>query len=666
MAAERKRLFITNGSLLQEKLISSSNGRYYPFHNFSIEELEKATNNYAPHCFLSYNLLGTWYKGSLDGRVLSICIPRYPNVQASRNQIINEIVNDVAIAAQLSRQRNFLRLIGCCLETPVPLLVYESVKRGNVSEQIHVTGEFHSQPMTWKCRLKIAREIAHAVSYLHTAFSRPIVHRGINPLNIFLDDYNVAKLSNFSQSLYICEDEIIKTDRIIGTLGYLPPEYLEHGEITEKFDVYSFGTLLLELLTGRRPYNLIARRAGYFRFWMNRMEGHFAGNCLKYHVQCHSINEVVDYRILAGGGINEQQQWQAAVELALKCLETSKDKRPAMEEVTKILWQIERSLATFPERHSSVYDDGRIFMEEMIASYEGRCHVLQSFSGEELKKMTNNYHPDYIFCCSNIGIWYEGNTENGNISMYKISNVNWCEHVKNEFKFAAELSSHKNVLKLLGYCLETSIPTLVYESTGNGTLFDEIHFHPAPFSFHIRLVIARQIADLVAYLHTELSIPIISKNIKSANIFLDKHHIPKLSNFSQSVQIIDGEAFPTNQIEGTKGYMSPEYITEGIVTQEFDVYNFGVLLFELLIGLRLFDLFHLVDKEGGLLLDHLQNFVKWHSINEVVDPKIPKNEEGHDEQQKWEVVLELAFRCMVTAKEERPKMVEVATELNKL
>ncbi|XP_052308956.1 non-functional pseudokinase ZED1 isoform X3 [Populus trichocarpa] len=544
MAAERKRLFITNGSLLQEKLISSSNGRYYPFHNFSIEELEKATNNYAPHCFLSYNLLGTWYKGSLDGRVLSICIPRYPNVQASRNQIINEIVNDVAIAAQLSRQRNFLRLIGCCLETPVPLLVYESVKRGNVSEQIHVTGEFHSQPMTWKCRLKIAREIAHAVSYLHTAFSRPIVHRG--------------------------------------------------------------------------------------------------------------------------GGINEQQQWQAAVELALKCLETSKDKRPAMEEVTKILWQIERSLATFPERHSSVYDDGRIFMEEMIASYEGRCHVLQSFSGEELKKMTNNYHPDYIFCCSNIGIWYKGNTENGNISMYKISNVNWCEHVKNEFKFAAELSSHKNVLKLLGYCLETSIPTLVYESTGNGTLFDEIHFHPAPFSFHIRLVIARQIADLVAYLHTELSIPIISKNIKSANIFLDKHHIPKLSNFSQSVQIIDGEAFPTNQIEGTKGYMSPEYITEGIVTQEFDVYNFGVLLFELLIGLRLFDLFHLVDKEGGLLLDHLQNFVKWHSINEVVDPKIPKNEEGHDEQQKWEVVLELAFRCMVTAKEERPKMVEVATELNKL
>ncbi|KAJ6996441.1 non-functional pseudokinase ZED1 isoform X2 [Populus alba] len=567
MAADRKRLFITNGSLLQEKLISSSNGRYYPFHNFSIEELEKATNNYAPHCFLSYNLLGTWYKGSLDGRVLSICIPRYPNVHASRNQIINEIVNDVAIAAQLSRQRNFLRLIGCCLETPVPLLVYESVKRGNVSEQIHVTGEFHSQPMTWKCRLKIAREIAHAVSYLHTAFSRPIVHRG---------------------------------------------------------------------------------------------------NCLKYHVQCHSINEVVDYRILPGGGVNEQQQWQAAVELALKCLETSKDKRPAMEEVTKILWQIERSLATFPERHSSVYDDGRIFMEEMIASYEGRCHVLQSFSGEELKKMTNNYHPDYIFCCSNIGIWYKGNTENGNISIYKISNVNWCEHVKNEFKFAAELSSHKNVLKLLGYCLETSIPTLVYESTGNGTLFDEIHFHPAPLSFHSRLVIARQIADLVAYLHTALSTPIISKNIKSANVFLDKHHIPKLSNFSQSVQIIDGEAFPTNQIEGTKGYMSPEYITEGIVTQEFDVYNFGVLLFELLIGLRLFDLFHLVDKEGGLLLDHLQNFIKWHSINEVVDPKIPKNEVGHDEQQKWEVVLELAFRCMVTAKEERPKMVEVATELNKL
>ncbi|KAF9681818.1 hypothetical protein SADUNF_Sadunf05G0042100 [Salix dunnii] len=179
------------------------------------------------------------------------------------------------------------------------------------------------------------------------------------------------------------------------------------------------------------------------------------------------------------------------------------------------------------------------YMEALIASYEGRCHVLRSFSGEELQMMTNTCHPDYIFCCSNFGIWYNGHRENGN-----------------EFKIPAELSSHENVLKLVGYCLETSIPTLVYESTGNGALFDEIHFHPATLSFHCR--------------------------------------------------------------------------------------------------------------QGGLLLDHHHNFVKWHSINEVVDPQILKNKEGHDEQQKWEVVVELAFRCMVTAKEDMPKMVEAATELNKL
>ncbi|KAJ6682702.1 WALL-ASSOCIATED RECEPTOR KINASE-LIKE 21 [Salix koriyanagi] len=84
--------------------------------------------------------------------------------------------------------------------------------------------------------------------------------------------------------------------------------------------------------------------------------------------------------------------------------------------------------------------------------------------------MTNNYHPDYNFCCSNFGIWYKGHAENGN-----------------EFEIAAELSSHENVLKLIGYCPETSIPALVYESTGNRALFDEIHFHPAPLSFRRRV-----------------------------------------------------------------------------------------------------------------------------------------------------------------------------------
>ncbi|KAJ6353761.1 hypothetical protein OIU76_002725 [Salix suchowensis] len=109
------------------------------------------------------------------------------------------------------------------------------------------------------------------------------------------------------------------------------------------------------------------------------------------------------------------------------------------------------------------------YMEAVIASYQGRCHVLRISLA---KSMTNNYHPDYNFCCSNFGIWYKGHTGNGN-----------------EFKIAAELSSHENVLKLIGYCLETSIPALAYESTGNRALFDEIHFHPAPLSFRRRGIV---------------------------------------------------------------------------------------------------------------------------------------------------------------------------------
>ncbi|KAM3709068.1 hypothetical protein ACB098_02G145700 [Castanea mollissima] len=131
-------------------------------------------------------------------------------------------------------------VIGCCLETQNPILVYESAANGSLGDRLYVSGhdgEQQREPMTWQSKLKIVREIAHAIAYLHTAFSRPIIHRNIQPENIFLDQNDVAKLTEFSLSISIPEGE---TQAVVDYLGGT-------AELTEKVDVYSFGSFLLEL-----------------------------------------------------------------------------------------------------------------------------------------------------------------------------------------------------------------------------------------------------------------------------------------------------------------------------------------------------------------------------------------------------------------------------------
>ncbi|KAJ9160379.1 hypothetical protein P3X46_025786 [Hevea brasiliensis] len=469
---------------------------------------------------------------------------------------------------------------GCCLESPVPISVYEYVKNAILLELIRISSETGHLHVTWK--------------------SRTIVHANVHSSNISLDEDNNAKLFNFSSSISIHESETLETP-IRWTCGYMSPEFFTPSEVTEKIDVYSFGALLLEILA-------------------------------------------------EGRGNNEQQQWQALLELALKCLETNKEQRPTMVEVTKQLTKIERASTTVREKEVP----GRMLMEEFIASCDPHSIVsLSSFSAEEIRNAVDDYNPSHIFSCNDLGIWYKGHMGNLIISVYKVCNMNWLDHVKNEFRISIQLSSHKNVLKLLGYCLETPVPTLMYESAG-ATLLDLIPWY-SPTPLRIKLKIARKIAKEVAYLHTALPLPLIHRNITSANIFLDERQVPKLCNFSQSISIHEGETLTVDPVDGTNRYMPPEYVKEGVITEKVDVYSFGVLLFDILLrsagnGIQLFE----NKDEYGCFLDH-------HVMRDIAE----RHEEESDEQ-KVEAVVKLAFKCMETEKDERPVMREIARELKQI
>ncbi|KAL7231858.1 hypothetical protein ACSBR2_009979 [Camellia fascicularis] len=110
-----------------------------------------------------------------------------------------------------------------------------------------------SSSLTWKSRLKITNDIAYAIIYMHTVFSAPIIYRDLEPNNIIINQSSVAELLDFSVSISIPPGETQVEDKVVGTVGFIDPEYMSTGFLTEKSDVYSFGVILLELLTGKKP-----------------------------------------------------------------------------------------------------------------------------------------------------------------------------------------------------------------------------------------------------------------------------------------------------------------------------------------------------------------------------------------------------------------------------
>ncbi|XP_041017103.1 non-functional pseudokinase ZED1-like [Juglans microcarpa x Juglans regia] len=253
----KRRLFLDYGSKVLEELVATCNGKHTPIRNFSHEELKLATDNFDGRRVLhDHRMDPIWYKGSLDDRTISI--------KYEKDMIEHAVVIEIAISAKVSAHKNVLKLVGCCHETQPPTLAYESAD-GILADRIYVIKDDGTrkecQPIAWQSRLKIAREIAHAVSYLHNAFSRPIIHRDIKLENILLNQHDVPKLTGFWLSISIPEGETFVEDGVRGTIGYMIcPSYFATGRVTEKTDVYSFGMLLLEL-TAQRP--LVNRRATF-------------------------------------------------------------------------------------------------------------------------------------------------------------------------------------------------------------------------------------------------------------------------------------------------------------------------------------------------------------------------------------------------------------------
>ncbi|KAJ6763583.1 PROTEIN KINASE putative-RELATED [Salix purpurea] len=159
---------------------------------FSAIELEKAMNNYDPLETADHRFRYKLYEGFLQGKPVSVKKFKDDDEQ------YEYCFNDIVYASKMSVQKRFVKLLGCCLETRIPILVFEYVGEWTLSDCLWGSEEARCRPLLWIPRSKIAMDMANAAVFPHVAFARPIVFRNIKPWNILLDDNHEAKLSDFS------------------------------------------------------------------------------------------------------------------------------------------------------------------------------------------------------------------------------------------------------------------------------------------------------------------------------------------------------------------------------------------------------------------------------------------------------------------------------------
>ncbi|CAA3020331.1 wall-associated receptor kinase 2-like [Olea europaea subsp. europaea] len=573
----------------------------------------------------------------------------------SDGYLIKRFINEVDIVSQV-KHRNVVKLMGCCLETKFPLLVYEFIP--NYTLLWHIHNRSLDYRFSWEMRIKIAAEIAWAVAYLHSATLTPIVHRDIKSSKILLDHTYTAKLIGFGVSRLFALGQSELTTLLDGTIGYLDPEYFQTTHLSDKSDVYGFGVVLAELITGRRPFS-----------YDEPYESRNLATCFVSAIQEDRLLQILDENLVEGDLI----QLKRVAELTERCLRVKSKERPSMKEVAIELEAL-RSVENHQLRdedfnHREIMEKlfhpatpsningGYLLQHKKLGDYSAN-EKIRIFTVEDLQRATNNYDEGNIIDRGRYGTIYKGILPDYGVVAIKKSIKIYQQQIEkyiNELEIASQIN-HQNVVKTLGCCLGTEIPLLVYEFITNGTLFSHIHdpVLASNFSWEMRIKVAAEAAAALAYLHM---VPVIHGDIKSANILLDQVYTAKVTDFG-AYRLDNSES--TTFVQGTIGYLDPEYLQFGQMTEKSDVYSFGVVLAELLTGRQEVS-FDRPEEERSLATFFL-SAIEEDLVLQILD----QNLLGQDKIEQLKRVAKLSVWCLSEKREERPSMKEVAMELEAL
>ncbi|RVX08916.1 Cysteine-rich receptor-like protein kinase 42 [Vitis vinifera] len=213
--------------------------------NFKYETLERATEYFNPSRKLGQGGAGSVYMGTLpNGEIVAV-----KRLIFNTRQWVDEFFNEVNLISGI-QHKNLVKLLGCSIEGPESLLVYEYVPNRSIDQFMFDKNKI--QTLNWEQRFDIIVGTAEGLAYLHGGLQMRIIHRDIKGSNILLDENLTPKIADFGLARCLGADKTHLSTGIAGTLGYMAPEYLVRGQLTEKADVYSFGVLVLEIVCGRK------------------------------------------------------------------------------------------------------------------------------------------------------------------------------------------------------------------------------------------------------------------------------------------------------------------------------------------------------------------------------------------------------------------------------
>ncbi|KAL3616184.1 hypothetical protein CASFOL_039574 [Castilleja foliolosa] len=286
-------------------------------HWFTLRELEIATDKFSKENVIGEGGYGVVYRGRLVNGTI-VAVKRLLN---NLGQAEKEFRVEVEAIGHV-RHKHLVRLLGYCIEGTHRLLVYEYVDNGNLEQWLH-GGMAHLGHLTWDGRIKILLGTAKALAYLHDAIEPKVVHRDIKTSNILIDhDFN-AKISDFGLAKLLGEGKSHIFTRVMGTFGYVAPEYASSGYLNEKSDVYSFGVVLLEAITGRDPVD--DSRPVHEKNMVD---------WLKMMVGARRSDEVVDPNIETRPSTSSLKR---ALLTALRCVDPNAEQRPTMSQGSECL-----------------------------------------------------------------------------------------------------------------------------------------------------------------------------------------------------------------------------------------------------------------------------------------------------------------------------------------
>ncbi|KAF3784791.1 Cysteine-rich receptor-like protein kinase 10 [Nymphaea thermarum] len=290
--------------------------RNHELPRYSMKAVQAATNNFSEENKLGGGGFGPVYKGELNGRLVAV-----KRLSEHSKQGLKEFMNEVVLIAKL-QHKNLVCLLGCCIEQGEKMLIYEYMTNGSLDA--FFCDPQKRESLDWEKRFSIIMGSARGILYLHQDSRLNIIHRDLKTGNILLDAQMTAKISDFGMARIFSEENDPKaTNIIVGTRGYIAPEYAIGGHFSVKSDVYSFGVLLLEIVSGQT----------YSGFHLSQMGFTLIGYA--WNLWCKGrVTDLIDPVL---GESAPRSQIIKCVHLGLLCIQEDPASRPTMSEIIHML-----------------------------------------------------------------------------------------------------------------------------------------------------------------------------------------------------------------------------------------------------------------------------------------------------------------------------------------